>query len=45
MNNQRFFLLCGVIMFSVANVSLPGPLGMLATATLIYSAWWAGEGE
>jgi hypothetical protein len=41
MSDKRFFFLCGVIMFSVANVFRPGLLGMLAAASFIYSAWWA----
>jgi hypothetical protein len=44
MNNKRFFFLCGVIMFSVANVFRPRLLGMLAAALFIYSAWWVDAG-
>ena len=40
MSNKQLFFLCGVIVFSVANIFRPSLLQTLAAALFIYSAWW-----
>jgi len=39
MTNKQLFFLCGVIMFSVANIFRPELLRILASALLVYAAW------
>jgi hypothetical protein len=39
MSNKQLFFLCGVIMFSVANIFRPALLGILAALLLVFAAW------
>ena len=39
MSNKQLFFLCGVIMFSVANIFRPWLLQTLAAALFVYCAW------
>jgi len=39
MTNKQLFFLCGVIMFSVANIFRPALLSIFALALFIYVPW------
>jgi hypothetical protein len=39
MSNRQLFFLCGVIMFSVANIFRPALLEILATLLFVCVAW------
>jgi hypothetical protein len=39
MTNKQLYFLCGMIMFSVANVFKPALLAILALALFVYAAW------